>query len=71
MLRAFGQLLHNISQHAPTMKIKMVNFGKNPTMLQDGVLKCCVRLAGPLERSERRCLLVHRTVKNYSDTYMI
>ena len=39
MLRTFGQLLHNISQH-------------DPTMLQDAALnvalKCCVRLAGPL-----------------------
>ena len=33
MLRAFGQLPHNISQH-------------DPTMLQDVALKCCVRLLG-------------------------
>ena len=39
MLRAFGQLLHNISQH-------------DRTMLQDVALKCCVRLAGPLESIE-------------------
>ena len=37
MLRAFGQLLHNISQH-------------DPTMLQYVALKCFVHLAGPLER---------------------
>ena len=33
MLRAFGQFLHNISQH-------------EPTMLRYVVLKCCERLAG-------------------------
>ena len=35
MLRAFDQLLHNISQH-------------DVLMLQEVALKCCVRLAGPL-----------------------
>ena len=34
MVRVFGQLLHNISQH-------------HPTMLQDAALKCCVPLAWP------------------------
>ncbi len=34
MLRAFGQLLHNISQH-------------DPTMLGYVAFKCCVRLVGP------------------------
>ena len=33
MLRAFGQLLHNISQHDPTMFCVFA-------------LKCCERLAG-------------------------
>ena len=31
MLRTFGQLLHDISQH-------------DPTMLQDAALKCCVEM---------------------------
>ena len=35
MFRAFGQLLHDMSQ-------------RDPIMLQDIALKCCVRLAGPL-----------------------
>ena len=35
LLRAFVQLLHNISQH-------------DPTMLQDVALECCVRLAFPV-----------------------
>ena len=36
MLRVFCQPLHNIFQH-------------DPTMLQDIPLKCCLRLAGPLQ----------------------
>ena len=41
MLRTFGQLLHNMSQH-------------DPTMLQDVALKCCVRLAGPLQKERNQ-----------------
>ena len=53
MLRAFGHLLHNISQHA-----------YDPTILQDVALKCFVRLTRPLlsvfrsgfrNTIERRC----------------